>query len=138
MYYYTLIVIIMSFFLLMLQELAKQIDDYTATYEPDDQLEWSLVLGEIRAFIEVGFCMCKLYDTNLGVCAVLVTNPSIRPGIAPYAEFMRADTLAGTRVHNLESWSQKSILFRGEITPLSSSYNISGLVPVCWLLFQCF
>ena len=25
--------------------------------------------------------------------------------------------------------------FRGEITPLSSSYNISGLVPVCWLLF---
>ena len=28
--------------------------------------------------------------------------------------------------------------FRGEITPLSSSYNISGLVPVCWLLFQCF
>ncbi len=35
------------------QELAKQIDDYTTTYEPDDQLEWSLVLGEIRAFIEV-------------------------------------------------------------------------------------
>ena len=31
-----------------------------------------------------------------------------------------------------------STLFRGEITPLSSSYNISGLVPVCWLLFQCF
>ena len=29
-------------------------------------------------------------------------------------------------------------LFRGEITPLSFSYNISGLVPVCWLLFQCF
>ena len=31
-----------------------------------------------------------------------------------------------------------TLLFRGEITPLSSSYNISGLVPVCWLLFQCF
>ena len=29
-------------------------------------------------------------------------------------------------------------LFRGVGTPLSSSYNISGLVPVCWLLFQCF
>ena len=27
------------------------------------------------------------------------------------------------------------ILFRGEITPLSSSYNISGLVPMCWLPF---
>ena len=36
-----------------MQELAKQIDDYTATYEPDDQREWSLVLGEIKAFIEV-------------------------------------------------------------------------------------
>ena len=28
--------------------------------------------------------------------------------------------------------------FRGVMTPLSSSYNIPGLVPVCWLLFQCF
>ena len=33
----------------------------------------------------------------------------------------------------------KGLLFRCEkITPLSSSYNISGLVPVCWLLFQKF
>ena len=31
-----------------------------------------------------------------------------------------------------------AVFFRGEITPLSSSYKISGLVPVCWLLFQCF
>ena len=31
-----------------------------------------------------------------------------------------------------------SLLFRGIIMPLSSSYNISGLVPACWLLFQCF
>ena len=29
-------------------------------------------------------------------------------------------------------------LFRVVKTTLSSSYNISGLVPVCWLLFQCF
>ena len=31
-----------------------------------------------------------------------------------------------------------SLLFRVVKTTLSSSYNISGLVPVCWLLFQCF
>jgi len=37
----------------MTQELAKQIDDYTVTYDPDDQLEWSLVLSEIKSFIEV-------------------------------------------------------------------------------------
>lgn len=35
------------------QELTKQIDDYTSTYEPEDQMEWNLVLGEIKAFIEV-------------------------------------------------------------------------------------
>ena len=29
-------------------------------------------------------------------------------------------------------------LFRVVKTTLSSSYNISGLIPVCWLLFQCF
>ena len=37
----------------LFQELAKQIDDYTGTYEPEDQMEWNLVLGEIKAFIEV-------------------------------------------------------------------------------------
>ena len=29
-------------------------------------------------------------------------------------------------------------LFRDGMPSLSSSYNISGLVPACWLLFQCF
>ena len=27
-------------------------DEYTTTYEPEDQLEWALVLGEIKAFVE--------------------------------------------------------------------------------------
>ncbi|MCL4127006.1 UNVERIFIED_CONTAM: hypothetical protein GTU68_047934, partial [Idotea baltica] len=31
---------------------SKQIDEYTTTYEPEDQLEWSLVLGEIKSFID--------------------------------------------------------------------------------------
>ena len=35
------------------------------------------------------------------------------------------------------SWGLVSF-FRVVKTTLSSSYNISGLVPVCWLLFQCF
>ena len=34
------------------QELSKQIDDYTGTYEAEDQMEWNLVLGEIKSFIE--------------------------------------------------------------------------------------
>ena len=46
---------------LVLQELCKQVDDYIATYDPGDELEWSLVLAEIRAFIEVsGRCWCWL------------------------------------------------------------------------------
>ncbi|KAJ8299935.1 hypothetical protein KUTeg_021454 [Tegillarca granosa] len=36
----------------LVRELAKQIDDYTSTYEPEDQMEWNLVLGEIKSFIE--------------------------------------------------------------------------------------
>jgi hypothetical protein len=35
------------------KELAKHIDDYTNTYEPDDEVEWNVVLNEIRSFIDV-------------------------------------------------------------------------------------
>ncbi|CAL4074369.1 unnamed protein product, partial [Meganyctiphanes norvegica] len=36
----------------LVRELSKQIEEYTTTYEPDDQQEWSLVLGEIKSFID--------------------------------------------------------------------------------------
>ncbi|XP_006814822.1 protein SCAI-like, partial [Saccoglossus kowalevskii] len=36
----------------LIQELNKQIEEYTSLYEPEDQLEWQLVLGEIRSFID--------------------------------------------------------------------------------------
>lgn len=42
-----------------MQELSKQIEDYIATYQPKDELEWTLVLGEIKSFIEVS-CLCLL------------------------------------------------------------------------------
>lgn len=46
--------VIFSYDLLIvwLQELSKQIDEYTTTYEPEDQVEWSLVLAEIKSFID--------------------------------------------------------------------------------------
>ena len=47
-----MIVSILSIFLQTFQELSKYVDEYTTTYEPDDQLEWSLVLGEIKSFLE--------------------------------------------------------------------------------------
>lgn len=42
----------------LVRELVKHIDDYTATYEPDDQHEWSLVLTEIKSFLEVSLFPC--------------------------------------------------------------------------------
>ena len=36
----------------LVRELSSQIDDYVSSYEPEDQLEWSIVLSEIKMFIE--------------------------------------------------------------------------------------
>lgn len=60
----------------LVRELAKHIDDYTATYEPDDQLEWSLVLSEIKSFIEVCYklgllpSVCSCRACVLVFCAI--------------------------------------------------------------------
>ena len=67
----------------------------------------------------------------------------------PYAPFVRFSSIyyimrfwlgLGKKKQNARDFAlgKLSYFFRGEITPLSSSYNIPGLVPVCWLLFQKF
>ncbi|KDR18298.1 Protein SCAI [Zootermopsis nevadensis] len=49
----------------LVMELDKQIVDYTSTYEPDDQLEWSLVLEEIKSFIKADGIVSVLHaDSN--------------------------------------------------------------------------
>ncbi|XP_054275634.1 protein SCAI-like isoform X1 [Macrosteles quadrilineatus] len=49
----------------LVMELDKQIVDYTSTYEPDDQLEWSLVLEEIKSFIKADGIVQVLHaDSN--------------------------------------------------------------------------
>ncbi|XP_055319814.1 protein SCAI isoform X2 [Sitodiplosis mosellana] len=46
-------------------ELEKQIQEYTTTYEPEDQLEWSLVLEEIKGFIKAEAAVAVLHaDSN--------------------------------------------------------------------------
>lgn len=37
----------------LVRELSRQIDEYVKAYDPDDSLEWQLVLNEISTFIEV-------------------------------------------------------------------------------------
>lgn len=46
-------------------ELDRHIADYTSTYEPDDQIEWSLVLDEIKSFITADSLVSVMHaDTN--------------------------------------------------------------------------
>ncbi|GFV61782.1 protein SCAI [Trichonephila clavipes] len=63
-------------------ELAKQIDDYTSTYEPEDQLEWSLVLGEIKSFIEADN-LVNITDVN---SAPVVLSHRLNPLNSPPVE----------------------------------------------------
>lgn len=42
-----------------MQELSEEIEDYTQRFNTEDQLEWSLVLQEVAAFVEV-----RLLDKN--------------------------------------------------------------------------
>ncbi|RLU15361.1 hypothetical protein DMN91_012355 [Ooceraea biroi] len=49
----------------LVQELDAQIADYTSTYEPEDQLEWNLVLDEIKAFVKAESAVGVLHsDSN--------------------------------------------------------------------------
>ncbi|XP_012256360.1 protein SCAI [Athalia rosae] len=46
-------------------ELDAQIADYTSTYEPEDQVEWNLVLDEIKAFVKAEAAVGVLHaDAN--------------------------------------------------------------------------
>ncbi|CAG0888666.1 unnamed protein product, partial [Cyprideis torosa] len=63
----------------LIRELAKHIDDYTTTYEPEDQLEWSLVLGEIRAFMEAD-AVVRVLDQD---SSLLVLNHRLSPQVTP-------------------------------------------------------
>lgn len=64
---YDLILLLLTIFInhIFNQDLAKHIDDYTITYDPEDQLEWKLVLGEIRSFIEVCFKQFIKFKFNI-------------------------------------------------------------------------
>ncbi|KAG8037980.1 hypothetical protein G9C98_006305 [Cotesia typhae] len=49
----------------LIQELDAQIADYASTYEPEDQVEWNLVLDEIKGFVKAESAVGVLYaDSN--------------------------------------------------------------------------
>jgi hypothetical protein len=49
----------------LVRELNRQIDEYVKAYDPDDSLEWQLVLNEISTFIDI--------DTQLKIDHVPIT-----------------------------------------------------------------
>lgn len=51
----------------LIKELDKQILEYGATYDPDDQLEWSLVVDEVKAFIQAEPVVSVLHPENYPV-----------------------------------------------------------------------
>jgi len=65
----------------LVRELSKQIDEYTTTYEPEDQLEWSLVLGEIKAFIEADTIVNVLDSDSNSIVLSHRLNPLITPPV---------------------------------------------------------
>ena len=57
------------------------LDEYNATYEPDDQMEWSLVLGEIKAFIDADTVANVLDSDSNSIVLSHRLNPLITPPV---------------------------------------------------------
>ncbi|CAK9797577.1 Protein SCAI [Anthophora quadrimaculata] len=63
----------------LVQELDKQIADYTSTYEPDDQLEWNLVLDEIKAFVKAESAVGVVHSDSNPVILTHRLGPQTSP-----------------------------------------------------------
>jgi hypothetical protein len=85
----------------LVRELTRQIDEYVKAYDPDDSLEWQLVLNEISSFIDV--------DNQLNIDQIPITlsyrlTQSLIPPIPNDAEKF---------LSNIQSYSLEEILIIG-------------------------
>lgn len=65
----------------LVQELDRHVADYTATYEPDDQLEWSLVLDEIKAFVAADAMVAVIHSDTSPVVLSHRLSPLTTPPV---------------------------------------------------------
>ncbi|XP_032668869.1 protein SCAI [Odontomachus brunneus] len=65
----------------LVQELDTQIVDYTSTYEPDDQLEWNLVLDEIKAFVKAESAVGVLHSDSNPIVLTHRLGPQTSPPV---------------------------------------------------------
>ncbi|KAM7355738.1 protein SCAI isoform 1-T1 [Cochliomyia hominivorax] len=71
----------------LVTELEKQIQEYTTTYEPEDHLEWSLVLEEIKGFIKAEAAVAVLHaDSNPIVLSHSGSGSRLSPLTTPPCE----------------------------------------------------
>ena len=85
----------------LVRELNRQIDEYVKAYDPDDSLEWQLVLNEISSFIEI--------DNQLTIDGISTSlsyrlNQSLVPTLPANVEQILA---------NIQSFSLEEILIIG-------------------------
>ncbi|XP_026670817.1 protein SCAI isoform X2 [Ceratina calcarata] len=65
----------------LVQELDAQIADYTSTYEPEDQLEWHLVLDEIKAFVKAESAVEVIHSDSNPVILTYRLGPQTSPPV---------------------------------------------------------
>lgn len=86
-------------------------DEYTAAHEPEDQLEWSLVLGEIRGFVEADTVVNVLDgDSNS-----IVLSHRLSPLVTPPLERSPIMTLSLQEVRTLTPTSPAQVIIVGNV-----------------------
>ncbi|XP_013136550.1 PREDICTED: protein SCAI [Papilio polytes] len=71
----------------LIKELDKQIIEYGATYDPDDQIEWTVVMDEVKAFIVAEAAVTVLHPDNYPIVLshrlnIMSVPPPERPSVA--------------------------------------------------------
>ncbi|XP_075990581.1 protein SCAI isoform X1 [Anticarsia gemmatalis] len=65
----------------LIKELDRQIIEYGNTYDPDDQLEWTVVVDEVKAFIQAEPVLTVMHPDNYPVILTHRLNPQITPPV---------------------------------------------------------
>ena len=79
----------------LVRELSRQIDEYVKAYDPDDSLEWQLVLNEISTFIDV--------DNQLSIDQIPLTlSYRLTPSLVPPLPAGSEKLLSNTNLYSLE------------------------------------
>lgn len=72
----------------LVQELDAQIADYTSTYEPEDQVEWNMVLEELKAFVKSETVIGVMHNDSVPVVLSHRLGPMSCPPIEQRSQSM--------------------------------------------------